>query len=131
MNTDKIILKMDNKFRGTLNSPTSEINIGSGEGNLLPYHMLYGALGSCFYATFISLARKMKLEFGDCLVEITGNKRAEAPATLEDVYIKFTISNPSDEKKLIRAAELGAKYCSIYETISKVANMHLEVLFNV
>lgn len=131
MNTDKVILKMDNKFKGTLESPTTNINVGNSENGIMPYHMLYGALGSCFYATFISVARKMRLEFGDCEIEITGNKRDAVPATLEDVYVKITISNPSDQEKLEKAAEMGAKYCSIYETVSNVATMHLEVVFSV
>ena len=41
----------------------------------------------------------------------------------------MVIKNPSNEQQLLKSAELGAKYCSIYETISKVAKINLEVIF--
>lgn len=94
-----------------------------------PYDMLLGALGSCFYATFMSIVEKKKLTFDEVDLDISGRKRAEVPTTLEDVNIKMVIKNPSNEQQLLKSAELGAKYCSIYETISKVAKMNLEVIF--
>ena len=42
------------------------------------------------------------------------------PQTLEEVNIKMIITNPSNEQQLLRSAELGAKYCSIYETLLKL-----------
>ncbi|HOA63979.1 MAG TPA: OsmC family protein [Bacilli bacterium] len=94
-----------------------------------PYDMLLGALGSCFYATFMSIVEKKKLTFDEVDLDISGRKRTEVPTTLEDVNIKMVIKNPSNEQQLLKSAELGAKYCSIYETISKVAKMNLEVIF--
>ncbi|NLM33707.1 MAG: OsmC family protein [Acholeplasmataceae bacterium] len=94
-----------------------------------PYDMLLGALGSCFYATFMSIVEKKKLTFDEVDLDISGRKRIEVPTTLEDVNIKMVIKNPSNEQQLLKSAELGAKYCSIYETISKVAKMNLEVIF--
>lgn len=94
-----------------------------------PYDMLLGALGSCFYATFMSIVEKKKLTFDEVDLDISGRKRIEVPTTLEDVNIKMVIKNPSNEQQLLKSAELGAKYCSIYETISKVAKINLEVIF--
>ncbi len=94
-----------------------------------PYDMLLGALGSCFYATFMSIVEKKKLTFDEVDLDISGRKRTEVPTTLEDVNIKMVIKNPSNEQQLLKSAELGAKYCSIYETISKVAKINLEVIF--
>ena len=91
--------------------------------------MLYGALGSCFYATFLSVAEKMRLTFSKAEIEISGTKRENHPTTLEHVKVELTIFNPSHEEKLIKAAQNGAKYCSIFETVSQVAEMELVVLF--
>lgn len=129
MKADTVKLSFTDGFKGELVSPSAKINIGQNENGIQPYHMLFGALGSCFYATFLSVATKMRLTFGDANIEVNGNKRDATPATLEWVEIKITISNPSDEEKLRKACELGAKYCSIHETISKVAEMKLVVEF--
>ena len=129
MKADPVKLQFDNQFVGELTSPTSTIKVGSQEQGIKPYHMLFGALGSCFYATFLSIANKMRLTFEKAEIEINGSKRDETPATLEYVKIEFTIYGGIDQTKLQKASELGAKYCSIHETVSKVANIELIVLF--
>lgn len=129
MKADPVKLQFDNQFVGELTSPTSTIKVGSLEQGIKPYHMLFGALGSCFYATFLSIANKMRLTFEKAEIEINGSKRDETPATLEYVKIVFTIYGGTDQTKLQKASELGAKYCSIHETISKVAKIELVVLF--
>ncbi|MEF3692739.1 MAG: OsmC family protein [Acholeplasmataceae bacterium] len=129
MKTDNITLSFQQGFKGTLESPTSKINIGDNENGIQPYHMLYGALGSCFYATFLSVSEKMRLTFSKATVEISGEKRDETPATLKHVKVELTIYQPSHQEKLIKAAQNGAKFCSIYTTVSQVAEMELVVLF--
>ncbi len=129
MKTDPIKMIFKEGFVGELSSPTSKIKIGKQENGIAPYHMLYGALGACFYATFLSISDKMRLTFSGAEIEITGTKRDQSPATLEQVYVKLVVHNPSHEEKLKKAAQLGAQHCSIYETISKVAQMNLEIIF--
>lgn len=129
MNTDQIKLTFDSSFVGEMTSPKGTIKIGNQDGGMKPYHLLYGALGSCFYATFLSVSQKMKLSFSDVSIEVIGNKRAEVPTTLDYLKITMTIYNASDEQKLNKAAKLGAKYCSIHETISKVTDIELDINF--
>ncbi len=129
MNTDLIKLKFTNNFVGEMTSPKGTIKLGNQEDGMRPYHLLYGALGSCFYATFLNVSQKMKLSFSDVSIEVIGNKRDEVPTTLDYLKIIMTIYNASDEIKLHKAALLGAKYCSIHETISKVTNIELDIKF--
>jgi putative redox protein len=129
MKADTVTLKFDKDFVGEMTSPTGTIKLGSQENGMKPYHLLFGAVASCFYATFISVANKMRLTFTDVDIEVNGNKRDETPATLDYVKIEMVVYNGSDETKLIKAAELGAKYCSIHETISKVAKIDLITTF--
>jgi putative redox protein len=92
--------------------------------------MLFGALGSCFYSTFLSIAKKKRLSFDKAEVEVSGHKGTGKEINLlEKVIIKLVIWNPSNEKALKRSAELGSKFCSIHETISKVADIELIVEF--
>lgn len=129
MKADTVKLKFDSNYIGELSSPTGTIKLGSQENGMKPYHLLFGALASCFYATFLSVAEKMRVSFTDVDIEVSGNKRDETPATLDQVTIKMVVYNGTDFTKLKRAADLGAQYCSIHETISKVAHMDLSVTF--
>lgn len=129
MKADTVKLKFDSNYVGELTSPTGSIKLGSQDNGMKPYHLLFGALASCFYATFLSVAGKMRLTFTDVEIEVSGNKRDETPATLDQVTIQMVVYNGSDETKLKKAADLGAQYCSIHETVSKVAKIDLIVTF--
>ncbi|MDD2259038.1 MAG: OsmC family protein [Bacilli bacterium] len=125
--TEKITLNFSNGYHGEVIAPRGTLNIGTEENTFAPYNLLYGALGSCYYATFLSMAKKMKLDIIEAKVVISGEKKDDDIATLAHVLVDVQIKSPSDEKKLIRSAELGAKYCSIYNTISQIAEMELKI----
>jgi putative redox protein len=129
MKTDNVQLQFSNTFVGSMTSPSGRVVLGSQPDGIAPYHLLYGAVGSCFYSTFLSVANKKKLVFKDANLEISGTKRDAIPATLEYLKIVLTIRGGQDEAQLKTSAELGAKYCSIHETISKVAKIDLVVNF--
>jgi putative redox protein len=129
MKQDNVKLSFDKNFVGHMTSPTGTIALGSQENGMKPYHLLFGAIASCFYATFLSVADKMRLTFSDVDIEVSGYKRDQTPATLEQVTIAMVIYNGSDEEKLRKASELGAKFCSIHETVSKVAKIDLVITF--
>ena len=113
-----------------MESPTGVIKIGEQEGGMYPYHLLFGALATCFYSTFLVIAQKKRLSFDNAELEVSGHKGTGKEINLlEQVTIKMTITNPSNEKGLHKSAELGAKFCSIHETISKVANIDLVIVF--
>ena len=130
MALDNIKQTWDSNFVGEMETPTGKILLGEQENGIYPYHMLFGALASCFYATFLSIAKKKKLDFEKATVEVSGNKgTGQEVNLLEQVKIVLTITNPSNKTGLEKSAELGAKFCSIHETISKVANIDLIVEF--
>lgn len=129
MKTDPIKMTFKDGFKGEMTTPLGTFPIGKAEQKLMPYHMLYGALGACFYATFLSVADKMRLTFSDVSIDITGTKREDIPTTLDHVQIDMVIFEPSHEEKLLKAAQNGAKYCSIHETVSQVAKIDLNVTF--
>lgn len=129
MAVENIKLEFENNFKGVMIAPTGDLKIGGNDGEFKPYNLLFGALGSCFYATFLSIVEKKKLSFADAKLEISGKKRDAEVATLEHVLIDMVITNASDEKQFLRCVELGAKFCSIHETISKVAKIDINVKF--
>lgn len=129
MESKKIEFDYGNKFYGVMHASNVDTKMGSEKGQLAPYDMLYGALSSCLYATFLTIVNKKKLIFDSAKVIVTGEKRDTIPATLKWVNVSFIIKNADNEKQFIRSVELGTKYCSIYQTISKVATMSYDVAF--
>jgi len=117
------------EFSGELITERARVPIGSEDGALYPYDMLLGALASCLYSTFLDIAEKKRIKYDSCDIEVTGEKRTEIPTTLKWVNVKMTIKNAEKEKGLIQAAELAGQYCSIYQTLSHVATMTTEVVF--
>lgn len=132
MALDTIKQTWDSEFKGIMETPTGTINIGDEENGMAPYHMLFGALGACFYATFLSIAKKKRLTFDKATLEVSGKKeeKEREPRLLEEAVMTLTITNPSNEKGFIRSAELGAEYCSIHKTLEKIAHIELKVEFN-
>jgi putative redox protein len=110
---DKIDLEFNNEFKGVMKAPKGQVFIGSQEGELKPYNLLFGALASCFYSTFLDIVEKKRITFDGANIEVSGTKREEVPTTLNHVEIKLTLKNVSDESKFKKSAELAAKYCSV------------------
>ncbi|HHT80104.1 MAG: OsmC family protein [Sphaerochaeta sp.] len=98
-------------------------------GETAPYDYLLGALSGCLFATFADLAVKMKVSWEHVSLEIDGIKREESPTTLEKCTVAATVTGADNEKKFLKAFETATRYCSIYQTISKVSEMHWSVDF--
>lgn len=124
---EKVKFEFGTDFNGYLEVANGRVEIG--KDAMSPYNLLFGALGSCLYYTFADVAKKKRLEFTGVSMEIDGTKRTTAPATLEHVQIKLIVKGASDEKQFIKTAEIASKWCSIHETISQVATIDMEVLF--
>lgn len=114
----------------TLENERATVGIGSKPGEFYPYDLLLGALSSCFYYTLYEILEKRKMDIPTVEVIVTGDKRTALPTTLEWVHMDITVTGDVDEKQFLRSVDLAAKYCSIHETISKVAKMSHEVKFN-
>ncbi|MFP4456648.1 MAG: OsmC family protein [Clostridia bacterium] len=127
MSKQDVILNFENGFSGEIVAKNATVAIGGNEGQLRPYDMYLGALGSCFYSTFIDIIEKKRISIDKVTIHLTGEKRNEIPAYLKWVNLDITVYNPSDEKGLDKAAKLAGKYCSVYQTTAKVADMSWKI----
>lgn len=116
--------------KSTLETDRAVVELGSEAGQLYPYDLLLGALSACFYATLHEILEKQKAEIPNVEIVVTGEKRKEVPTTLEWVNLRITVMGEVNEKQFQRSVDLAARYCSIHETISKVAKMSHEVVFD-
>lgn len=113
----------------TLENNRAILNLGSKEGEFFPYDLLLGALSACFRATLYDILTKRKEVFPSMEIVVSGDKRKEVPTTLEWVRMDITVIGVENQEKFLRNVDLAAKYCSIHETLSKVARMSHEVHF--
>ncbi len=129
MALNKIYAKFGKEYDGEVVTPTGNILIGSGEGKILPYDMIFGALGSCMFYYFHKFAKQRKIQFDSVTVEVTGIKRETPPTMLNRVNVKYIVKNGEKEKGLNKLAGLSAKYCSLFQTLSRIAERSYEVEF--
>lgn len=130
MSETRVKLRFTREFEGWLEAENGSAAIGKhAEGKLRPYDLMLGALGACYYATFVGIADKMKLAYDRVEIDIHGVKREEVPTTLKTVDMVLKVAGAADSKGFERASDLAAKYCSVHETIAKVAEISLKVEF--
>lgn len=125
----RVAMRFGDRFRGELTADDRQVAIGKGTGGMTPYELLLGALGSCYYATFLDIARKMRLEYTGADIAIHGVKREEIPTTLKTVDMVVTIKGAGNQKGFERASGLAAQYCSVHATVAKVADITLTLRF--
>ena len=129
MSVLQVEVKFKEGFKGQMTAKNATVAVGTDKGELRPYDMMLGALATCLYSTFLDVVEKKKITFDESNVIVSGEKRKQIPMTLEWVKVVIEVKNVSNEKGALKAAELAKKYCSVYETISKVSEMELEVRF--
>ncbi len=129
MSTEKISFGGD--FNGTLNSGKNQVQVALGEEGVFPYELAMTGLVSCFYSTFMDVATKKRLTWENVNIEIEWSKDKEAsPQFLKRAHLDIVIEADEDKyKKFHKSFELAAKYCSLYQTFSKVAELSWELKF--
>jgi putative redox protein len=111
------------------NDRGNSLYIGSKPDAFAPYDLLLGALEGCLVSTFDDVVTKMRLDYTSVEFDVTGIKRDADVATLETCRVEVTVFGGSDEKKLKRAFDIATRYCSVYQTISQVADMSWDITF--
>ncbi|MBB6482448.1 OsmC family protein [Spirochaeta isovalerica] len=130
---NKITIDFKNGFNGISRNGTGN-KLEVAEDKWLPYELLFTALASCMYSTFLDVIEKKKLEYEEVSITIDGEKREEIPAFLKKAEIVFTVTGAAQNDEKIKARfekslQLAEKYCSIYNTLTKVAQLQSVILF--
>ena len=119
----------DDRWR-VVNDIGTEIQMGYGEeGKAEPYDMLLGALSGCLYSTFEAVLKKMQISVKGTRFDIHSEKRDNKIATLKECHVEVTVIGAENEQKSEKAMEIATRYCSIYNTLSQVAEMTWKVSF--
>ncbi len=124
----QIQIAYNGQNEGTLNATD---NVAVGAIGLKPYEMVLGGLGACLNYTFQDVLDKMRTTVGGVDYDITGIKREEVPTILKEVIVQVTVTGvePAKQKKVEKAWQKATEYCSMYETLSRVATMKPTLIF--
>ncbi len=122
-------IEFEKGFNGKLVLKQGEIGIGIADDKARPYDMLQGALAACLHSTFLDILVKKRIELDYVNYEISGEKRETIPSTLEKVLIKVTCPRHEKEAQIRKSMDLATQYCSVFATISQVAEITLELEF--
>jgi len=116
-------------FEGELKLKEGSISIGMKPHQASPYALLQGALVSCFHSTFLDVIVKKKIAVEQVVYAVEGEKRDEIPSTLKKLHLHITVYKATNQTAVLKAFDLAAKYCSVYTTISQVAQITTEIVF--
>ncbi len=113
------------RYRGILHTNRGHLVLGPEENEFGPYDLVLAGLSACFYVTFLSIAGKMHLHYDEVIIDVTGKHREEPPTMLNHVILDMEVkgADVEKEKQYKRAVEIAGKYCSVYQTLSHVAEM--------
>jgi putative redox protein len=107
----------------------ASVDLGPADSAFAPYELLLGGLSYCLFSTFVSIAEKMQLAYEGVDMQVTGVKRDEKVATLKTCTIEAKAKGVQDQEKFKKAFEISTRYCSVFQTISKVADMEWNIEF--
>jgi len=112
-------------FNGISSSDRSPYTFEVGKEKAYPYELAMSGLISCFYSTFMDVAVKKRLKWESCEIEMNYTKELEStPNFLKKAEISIRLKIiEGEEKAFDKSFEMAAKYCSLYQTFSKVADV--------
>ena len=92
-----------------------------------PYEYLLGALSGCFVSTLLDFYEGKS--YRELAIHVEGEKREEVPTTLKHTLISIKAKGIEDKEKFNSAVTKACQTCSIYQTISKVSEMEVQIAF--
>lgn len=128
MSVTTVKITFDGENKGELKASNTTT---LGAVGFAPYELILGGLGACLNHTFQSVVDKQRLTIDAIHYEITGTKREEIPTTLKEVVINAVVTGveAGKEDKIQKAFDKACEYCSMYSTLSHVADMKPTLTF--
>lgn len=97
---------------------------GGNEAGTKPMELLLISLGGCTGMDVISILNKMRVDFDDVKIEVSGTRREEYPQTFTEVHVKYKFWGDVSEDKVKEAIEKSQeKYCGVSATLRGTAEV--------
>ena len=94
-----------------------------------PKPLLLSALAACSGMDIVPILNKIKVEFSDLTIDVTGELSNDYPKIYKTIKVIFHIHlNPDDLEKMERAVKLSLeKYCGVYAMLVKAADISYQI----
>ena len=123
-------------FSAELNGHTFALDANSEFGGLdrgpQPKGLLLVALAGCTGMDVVSLLKKMRAEWQDFRMEVSGELSDEHPRVYTNIRLDYIFTGDTlNKEKIEKAVDLSQKkYCGVYAMLSKAAEIHPRILLN-
>ena len=115
------VIQFENGFHGTYQVGEQTLKIG--HELIQPYDMTYGAVASCFYATFLLVAKERGVSISGAEIRVSGRKRTQVPTTLEYLNLRMIPVSTAGREELEACMQEALQKCSMMATIRQVAEI--------
>jgi putative redox protein len=95
-----------------------------------PKALLLNALAGCTGMDVVSLLKKMRVEFSDFTIDVTGELTDEHPKIYHTITLNYRIrlANPADKDKMEKAVTLSQdKYCGVSAMLGKASMLKYQI----
>lgn len=106
--------------------------IEEAEPQFRPMQLLLAALGGCTGIDAVSIMQKQRMAVEAIKITITGERASDHPKVFTHIRLHFDVTAQGGSPEQVkRALQLSRdKYCSVGNTISKVANLDYSFSLN-
>jgi putative redox protein len=125
----------DLKFDVLQNGKTFRIDGNHNENEstgVRPKALILTSLAGCTGIDIVDLLKKMRVEFTDFSMKVTGDLTDEHPKTYHTVTLTYYIrlTNPDDKDKVKKAVDLSQeKYCGVSAMVRKFAHLVVNIAY--
>ncbi len=95
-----------------------------------PKALILSSLAGCTAIDIAELLKKMRVEFSNFSISVTGDLTEDAPKTYHTVHLIYRIQlqNSADKDKMEKAVNLSQeKYCGVSAMIKKFARLLIKI----
>ena len=99
-----------------------------GGENIRPMQMVLVALAGCSGVDVVHILKKMRVDFSDLQIEVSGERADTHPKVYTDIHLKYSVWGKNIKAKdLEKAIKLSEdKYCSVSAMLRSTAKIHSE-----
>jgi putative redox protein len=123
----------DEKFDALQNGKVIRIDGGGDEitsTGVRPKALILTSLAGCTAIDIVDLLKKMRVEFSDFNIKVTGELTEEHPKIYHTIHLTYHIrlANNDDKSKMEKAVNLSQeKYCGVSAMVKKFATLHVKI----
>ncbi|OIQ23409.1 OsmC family protein [Lacinutrix sp. MedPE-SW] len=128
---EKMIFESDNPSGYSFNLGVSEEE-NDPYKSLRPKAAMLSSLAACSGLDVVSVTEKMKTEFSDFKIEVSGELTDEHPKTYHTVTVDYHFYGKDlNEKKIKKAVDLSIeKYCGVMEMFRQFATVNTKIHYH-